>query len=564
MQKILITLTTETPWVGTKMCHPVYPGLPLQLPTQPQFLPHPWPHTFQQHTGGLSTNKYKQLYPTSAVPPKFYGLPQIHKTGTPLRSIVSSRRSITYGVAKELAHIIKPLVGQSQHHLKNTQHFIQQLQCKKLEPGEVITSSDVKTLFTSVPVKPVIQIVKQRLQQDNTLPQRTCMTIAQITSLLGFCLTNTYFLFQGKYYEQVQGAAMGSPISPLIANIFMEEFEVKALSSPHPPSLLLRFVDDTFVINREEHSQDLLHHINNQDPHIQFTGEPTQQGSLPFLETLVTIEPDNTFSTIVYRQPTHTDQYLYRDSNHHITAKQSVYNTPAHRAKVVSSTQDKLNRELLHIKTALQHCQFPALALNQWQHKFTHPNQANTTTTNNNNNPPVNNKKDITIVVPYMPTTGERFRKLCKKKGIQVHFKGTNTLRTTLGNPKDKDPKNNQTGIIYHYQCPQINCPGAYIGDSGRLFGERVKEHFKAPSPIHLHSTTTGHPMDPEQFIIVHKEVNSHSRTIKEAMFICIQDPTLNRNLGKYQLPHIWDHLLQASPTLQCKPSNHPTTPNPN
>ena len=162
-----------------------------------------------------------------------------------------------------------------------------------------------------------------------------------------------------------------------------------------------------------------------------------------------------------------------------------------------------------------------------------------------------------------MPNTGEKFRKLCKKKGIQAHFKGTNTLRTALGNPKDKDPQNNQTGIIYHYKCPQINCPSAYIGESGRSLGERVKEHFKAPYPIHLHSTTTGHPMDPEQFNIVHKEVNSHSRTIKAAMFTCMQDPTLNRNLGKYQLPHIWDHLLQASPTLQCKPSSHPTTPIP-
>ena len=140
-----------------------------------------------------------------------------------------------YGVAKELLHIIKPLVGQSPHHLKNTQHFIQQLQGKRLEPGETITSHDVKALFTSVPVQPSIQIVKQRLQQDNTLPQRTSMSIPQITSLLEFCLTCTYFLFQGKYYELVQGAAMGSPISPLIANIFMEGFEVKALTSfPHP------------------------------------------------------------------------------------------------------------------------------------------------------------------------------------------------------------------------------------------------------------------------------------------------------------------------------------------
>ena len=329
-----------------------------------------------KQTGGLTTQKYKQLYPTSAVPPKFYGLPKIHKTGTPLRPIVSSRGSITYGVAKELSHIIKPLVGQSPHHLKNKQHFIQQLQGKMLEPGEIITSYDVMVFFTSVPVQPSIQIVKHRLQQDNTLSQRTSMSIPQITSLLEFCLTHTYFLFQVKYYEQVQGAAMGSPISPLITTIFMEEFKVQALSSfPHTPSLWLRFVDDTFVINKAEHSQDLLQHINSQDPHIQFTVEPTQQDSLPFLDTLVTIQPENTFSTTVYRKPTHTDQYLHWDSNHHITAKQSVFNTLAHRAKTVSSSQVSFNKEMDHIKTALQHCQFPPWALNQWQLRFTQSNQ---------------------------------------------------------------------------------------------------------------------------------------------------------------------------------------------
>ena len=91
-----------------------------------------------KQTGGLTTHKCKQLYPTIAVPPKFYGLPKIHKTGTPLMPIVSSIGSLTYQFAKELAYIIKPLVGHSHHHLKNTQHFIQQLQGKKLEPGEVI------------------------------------------------------------------------------------------------------------------------------------------------------------------------------------------------------------------------------------------------------------------------------------------------------------------------------------------------------------------------------------------------------------------------------------------
>ena len=138
----------------------------------------------------------------------------------------------------------------------------------------------------------------------------------------------------------------------------MEDFEVKALSTfPHPPRLWLRIVDDTFVIIKAEQSQQLLHHINSQDPHIQFTvEEPSEQGTLPFLDTLVTIGPNHTFHTTFYRKPTHTDQYLHWDINHFITAKQSVYNTLAHRAKVVSSYQESLHKELDHIKKALQTC----------------------------------------------------------------------------------------------------------------------------------------------------------------------------------------------------------------
>ena len=141
-------------------------------------------------------------------------------------------------VVKELAGIICPLVGQSQHHLRNTQHFIEKTQQVKLQPGQVISSYDVKALFTSVPGDPAINKVQQRLTQDPTLSQRTQMSIPKIVTLLVFCLKNTYFLFQGKYYEQVHGAAKGSPISPLIANLFMEEFEANALQSAHTPQLL--------------------------------------------------------------------------------------------------------------------------------------------------------------------------------------------------------------------------------------------------------------------------------------------------------------------------------------
>ena len=98
-------------------------------------------------------------------------------------------------------------------------------------------SYDVKTLFTSVPIQPSINIIKKHLEQGRELQQRTFMTVSCIICLLEFGMKNTYFLFQGRYYEQLEGAAMGSPISPIVANLYMEDFEVKALNTSPIPLL---------------------------------------------------------------------------------------------------------------------------------------------------------------------------------------------------------------------------------------------------------------------------------------------------------------------------------------
>ena len=103
---------------------------------------------------GLNKQTYKAMYPTGCVSPKFYGLPKIHKQDTPLRPIVSSCGSVTYGVAKELAKILKPIVGKSPHHKNSTQDFVEQVRHITLAPGECLSSYDVSALFTSVPIDP--------------------------------------------------------------------------------------------------------------------------------------------------------------------------------------------------------------------------------------------------------------------------------------------------------------------------------------------------------------------------------------------------------------------------
>ena len=138
------------------------------------------------------------------------------------------------------------------------------------------------------------------------------------------------------------------------------------------------------------------------------------------------------------------------------------------------------------------------------------------------------------MVIPYIPGLDEKFKRTCNKQGFQVHFKGTNTIKQLLMAPKDKDPKLAKSGVIYKYKCPTINCTEEYIGESGRTFGDRYKEHLKAPSPIHLHASSIGCPVSPECFSIVDREAQGMPRKIKEAMYIRVNDPSLNRNLGKF------------------------------
>ena len=179
--------------------------------------------------GGLSDEVNRRLYPTGAGSPKFYGLPKIHKPNIPLRPIISSIAKVTYNTAKELAKILKPLEGLSTHHVHNTKDFVEQLKDVRLKKEESIIAYDVTALFTSVPIQPVLKIIEEKLAIDKDPQQRTTMSIKHIIRLLEFCLRSTYFVFQGQYYEQVEGAAMGSPLSPIVANIFMENFEAKAL-----------------------------------------------------------------------------------------------------------------------------------------------------------------------------------------------------------------------------------------------------------------------------------------------------------------------------------------------
>ena len=202
---------------------------------------------------------------------------------------------------------------------------MEQVKQIKLEPGECLSSYDVSPLFTSVLIDPALNIIKDLLDKDTTLKERTVMEVSDIILLLEFCLKNTYLSFQDQFYEQVEGAAMGSPVSPIVANLYMEYLEQKVLSTAPHPQVLAQVCGWHLVIHKETNKQGFLQHINSVDPAIRFTVEDNKEdGSIPFLDTIVKPEADGTLSITVYRKPTHTDQYLQWDSYHNLSAKFSV------------------------------------------------------------------------------------------------------------------------------------------------------------------------------------------------------------------------------------------------
>ena len=211
-----------------------------ELLQQPTYQPIPTDPTSKYNNKLVSTLKsimvewsiseavYKRLHPTGAGSPKFYGLPKIHKEGMPLRPTESSIGAVTYLTSKELSRILNAMVGKSPYHIQKSQDFIQQIQGIQLQPNQCMVLYDVKALFTSVPIQPAITIIKKLLEEDQSLQQRITMSVNNITCLLEFCLKSTYFTYQGKHFEQLEGAAMGSPISPIVANLYMENFEEKS------------------------------------------------------------------------------------------------------------------------------------------------------------------------------------------------------------------------------------------------------------------------------------------------------------------------------------------------
>ena len=490
----------------------------------------------------ISDAEYRKLLPTSQLIPRYYGLPKVHKPPPiPLRPIVASRGSITYNVARRIADIISPLVGKNDYALKNSTHLVDTMKDCVLHEDDILLSCDVTQLFTKVPVDKSIDVIYSRLEQDQTLHNRTQMTPAQIRDLLSICLKTTYFVYDGVTYSQIEGAAMGSPVSPIVANIYMEWFEEHAVRTfQYEITIWKRYVDDTIVAISDALVSDFMAHLNAIEPAIQFTHELEQEGALPMLDTLTTRHPTGRLEFSVYRKPTHTDQYLQFTSNQPLQHKLGVIRTLRHRCEHLCSTEEAKLQELDHLKRVLSVSGYPKAA---WD-------------TASRPKPPTplpdpdNIKKKGHITLPYVGPMSDALARVIRKAGVSVHMRPFNTIRGQLVHPKDKVDTKEKTGTVYHITCR--DCPASYVGETERALGKRVEEHGRTNSAFEEHCKHQQHSRNPtgkitiqdSQIKVLHQEPDWFKRGVAEAIHIQEVDPTLNKDKGRHKLPVIYRELL--------------------
>ena len=160
------------------------------------------------------------------------------------------------------------------------------------------------------PVYPVIIVLDMDSFKD-----LTAISARDICSLTELCLRSTYFQFQDRFFEQVDGAAMGSPLSPVIANLYMEAFKTRALElAPLRPKMWVRYVDDTFILwpHGEEELRIFHDHLNSINHSIQFMYEKEIEGTLPFLDVELKRMGEKVPPVYTESPPTPTDTSIFR------------------------------------------------------------------------------------------------------------------------------------------------------------------------------------------------------------------------------------------------------------
>ena len=523
---------------------------------------------------------FKLLFRPNPRTSNLYLLPKIHKKNNPGRPIINNVGSLTETISALVDEILRKYSKLAGSYIKDTSHFLQEIQNIEIHSGDIIATVDVTALYTNIPHEDGIQKVKDFLKKHNA-PQEE---LTLVETLLEHILKKNYFEFNNEYYLQISGTAMGTRCAPNYAIIFMAELEEKFLSTlTLKPRIWKRFIDDIFIIwsHGENELQKLLEQLNQFHPTIKFTEEHSEYG-IPFLDTFTYIH-DSELRTRVYHKPTDNKQYLHYRSCHPLQQKNSIPYSLLVRAKRICTEEKHFITEARMIINKLRDRKYPENILERAVKKIQELSRDQLLTPRtrsedqriryiisfNPSNPDMKN-----IALQHLHLLGRMRRNPITQDKVQIVFRKSRNLKeliiTGLVNVKDPPTyrcspcrNNNRKGCIscdrilhsntvtkkeeihklrgYHH-CQSENCiycliclccNKKYIGETSQTVNNRLRGHESHIKNYHKH---------PHNPVAQHFGINvNNAKDYK--IIILDQDSDKNRRL---RLEEAWIYILET------------------
>ena len=402
-----------------------------------------------------------------------YGLPKVHKPKPiPLRPILSMVGSAQHELARWLAEVIRPVLNRySSNVVKDSFSFCADLQdYGHVSDSAFMCSFDVVSLFTNVPIDETIQICLDTLYRSDIKPPSISEGV--LKKLLLKATRGVEFSYNDKMYRQKDGVAMGSPLGPVLANIFLGFRECR-IPDDLWPHLYRRFVDDTFaLLDSRDGALAFLKCLNELHPSLQFTMESEDDGQLPFMDVRVRKE-ENVFTTAVYRKPTFTGLYTRWDSYCPTSQKIALVRSLVQRARKICSPQ-YLDGEMEMLQSIFEKNGYPGPIVSRVIQQ----------TLESEPRPTSQQRKEdkVFIRLPWLGPKSAAFRNRIHRATIDAlpDCKAVCTFTTRrMFNTCKKDvlPTESMSNVIYFFSCA---CEQSYVGRTAQRLEERIKQHIPA------------------------------------------------------------------------------------
>jgi hypothetical protein len=486
---------------------------------------------------------YTNLNPSA---PTIRGLPKIHKDSTPVRPVINWKQAPAYKLAKFLSQLLQTHVPlPNTFNVKNSTHLMNDLKEIPYQQDIQLVSFDIESMYSNIPTNELNQIIRSRCI-EHRLEKKLTDEILSITHTI---LQQNYFQFQDDWYTQKTGLAMGAPTSSILSEFYLQHIEqssIYEILTTHNILGFFRYVDDILIVfnSRKTNIHEVFNAFNKLSPTLKFTMETESNNQLNFLDITINKETDK-FTFNIYRKPTATDTIIHRASCHPPEHKQAAIQYMINRMNTYDLPDSNKTQEHNIIRQILHNNGYePSVNTHYRKKKKPLPKQ----------------EKNKWAKFTYIGKETKYITKLFRDSPIQISYTTNNTIGKILSTKQNHTHTQDQfrSSGIYRLTCP--DCGMKYIGQTGRPFHIRFREHFRdfkynnrkskfathlldnnhSIGPINdimeiLYTTTKGRSMDTIEKFHIYKEtcnnnqINDKNTVRPNAIFDAIVRTLLDR-----------------------------------